>query len=351
MAFLIEENRCTSPTSSAHVNAVIGPTAAGKTQLLYLLAGLLKPAAGVVEYDGRNIADYDPETFTRFERDVLKQLAPFYSFGSRMGSHTAGELATNPGGLTAQLIKAEDRAHAQDPSVPDHVLAGTALPLGELDDGTKRFLTGAGLMHEPSVNTLGSAIAGLAHKDSLRHAGYDVLSMANPLIKVPGEYVTGQSFFKRGQMQDELTPNVGQMMADIGTRTGLRESDAGPVKFPGSNALEMALQVSPFARLASTGRSLTDTRKGIPEKVINTLTGARLTDVSPKSQQYTLINRAQKLAKESGAKAREDVYFSKSDLEALDKSNPKLAARQRELQLLLKQIRPKAKKRPSTKGK
>jgi ATP-binding cassette, subfamily B, bacterial len=44
---------------------VIGPTAAGKTQLLYLLAGLLRPASGVVEYDGRNIADYDPETLHR----------------------------------------------------------------------------------------------------------------------------------------------------------------------------------------------------------------------------------------------------------------------------------------------
>jgi ATP-binding cassette subfamily B protein len=42
--------------------AVIGPTAAGKTQLLYLLIGLLKPASGVVQYDGRNIEDYDPET-------------------------------------------------------------------------------------------------------------------------------------------------------------------------------------------------------------------------------------------------------------------------------------------------
>ncbi|MEO8259702.1 MAG: ABC transporter ATP-binding protein [Acidobacteriota bacterium] len=42
--------------------AVIGPTAAGKTQLLYLLVGLLKPASGIVEYDGRNIEDYDPMT-------------------------------------------------------------------------------------------------------------------------------------------------------------------------------------------------------------------------------------------------------------------------------------------------
>ena len=39
--------------------AVIGPTAAGKTQLLYLLTGLLKPTSGTVEFDGRPIDDYD----------------------------------------------------------------------------------------------------------------------------------------------------------------------------------------------------------------------------------------------------------------------------------------------------
>ncbi len=39
--------------------AVIGPTAAGKTQLLYLMTGLLKPASGSVEYDGKNIDEYD----------------------------------------------------------------------------------------------------------------------------------------------------------------------------------------------------------------------------------------------------------------------------------------------------
>jgi ATP-binding cassette subfamily B protein len=41
--------------------AVIGPTAAGKTQLLYLLTGLLEPAAGSIDYDGRDIAAYDAE--------------------------------------------------------------------------------------------------------------------------------------------------------------------------------------------------------------------------------------------------------------------------------------------------
>ncbi len=43
--------------------AVIGPTAAGKTQLLYLLTGLIKPAEGMVEFDGENIEKYNKENF------------------------------------------------------------------------------------------------------------------------------------------------------------------------------------------------------------------------------------------------------------------------------------------------
>ena len=43
--------------------AVIGPTAAGKTQLLYLLTGLTKPAEGMVEFDGENIEKFNKENF------------------------------------------------------------------------------------------------------------------------------------------------------------------------------------------------------------------------------------------------------------------------------------------------
>src|SRR5262249_25767365 len=42
--------------------AIIGPTAAGKTQLLYLLTGLLKPASGAVEYDCRSIEEYEKQS-------------------------------------------------------------------------------------------------------------------------------------------------------------------------------------------------------------------------------------------------------------------------------------------------
>lgn len=43
--------------------AVIGPTAAGKTQLLYLLAGLIKPASGTIKFDGEEIGRYNSEAF------------------------------------------------------------------------------------------------------------------------------------------------------------------------------------------------------------------------------------------------------------------------------------------------
>lgn len=43
--------------------AVIGPTAAGKTQLLYLLTGLIKPANGSVLFDGHPIESYNSEAF------------------------------------------------------------------------------------------------------------------------------------------------------------------------------------------------------------------------------------------------------------------------------------------------
>ena len=43
--------------------AIIGPTAAGKTQLLYLLTGLISADEGTVEFDGSNISAYFKETF------------------------------------------------------------------------------------------------------------------------------------------------------------------------------------------------------------------------------------------------------------------------------------------------
>ncbi|MEO8712857.1 MAG: ABC transporter ATP-binding protein [Parafilimonas sp.] len=43
--------------------AVIGPTAAGKTQLLHLLTGLIKPTSGTIKFDGEPVEKYNREAF------------------------------------------------------------------------------------------------------------------------------------------------------------------------------------------------------------------------------------------------------------------------------------------------
>ena len=57
--------------------AIIGPTAAGKTQLLYLLIGLLKPSSGVVTYDGEPIDSYDKESLHRYVGFVFQDSVIF----------------------------------------------------------------------------------------------------------------------------------------------------------------------------------------------------------------------------------------------------------------------------------
>ena len=43
--------------------AIIGPTAAGKSQLLYLLTGLIKPNEGILEFDGVDINEFNKAAF------------------------------------------------------------------------------------------------------------------------------------------------------------------------------------------------------------------------------------------------------------------------------------------------
>jgi ATP-binding cassette, subfamily B, bacterial len=59
--------------------AIIGPTAAGKTQILNLLIGLIQPTNGVISYDGLPVDQYDPESLHKqvglvFQDSVLFNL-------------------------------------------------------------------------------------------------------------------------------------------------------------------------------------------------------------------------------------------------------------------------------------
>jgi ABC-type cobalamin/Fe3+-siderophores transport system ATPase subunit len=56
---------CTFRIGSGEVVAVVGPNGAGKSTLLRVLAGLLRPAAGTVALDGRDVSTLSRSTVAR----------------------------------------------------------------------------------------------------------------------------------------------------------------------------------------------------------------------------------------------------------------------------------------------
>jgi ATP-binding cassette subfamily B protein len=57
--------------------AIIGPTAAGKSQLLYIIKNLISPNSGSIELDGVNIEDYYKEDFNRQTGIVFQESVIF----------------------------------------------------------------------------------------------------------------------------------------------------------------------------------------------------------------------------------------------------------------------------------
>ena len=83
--------------------AIVGPTAAGKSQLLYVMTGLLAPTSGQVLYDGRPIDDYT--------RDSLYAQIAFVFQDSQLFNLTLREnIAFNAKVDQAQLKKAIETA-------------------------------------------------------------------------------------------------------------------------------------------------------------------------------------------------------------------------------------------------
>lgn len=127
--------------------AIIGPTAAGKTQLLYVLTGLLPPTSGTVLYDGHPISAYTSEAFYRrlglvFQDSILFNLS------------LRENIAFSPLATNESLQRAIDTAELNDlvqslPQGLDTIVSerGTSLSGGQ----KQRLMLARALAINPSV--------------------------------------------------------------------------------------------------------------------------------------------------------------------------------------------------------
>jgi ATP-binding cassette subfamily B protein len=88
-------------------NAIIGPTAAVKSQLFYLLTTLIKPTEGAILYDGINIADYSRDA-------LLKQIGLVFQDSIIFNMTLRENIAFNSEVTEKDLQKAIDTAELND---------------------------------------------------------------------------------------------------------------------------------------------------------------------------------------------------------------------------------------------
>ena len=87
--------------------AIIGPTAAGKTQLLYLMTGLLAPTSGAVLYDGKPLGDYA-------RAGLYGQIGFVFQDSALFNLSLRENIAFNADVDDAKLAKAIETAELQD---------------------------------------------------------------------------------------------------------------------------------------------------------------------------------------------------------------------------------------------
>jgi hypothetical protein len=249
--------------------------------------------------------NYSGGALSPFENTVMKRIIPFYVFSRNSLPWAIERLIEKPSGGLGQTLRALNRAHKPEDMAPEYIGETASVPLGDLPDGSRRYLTGVGLNFEDPAQFA---------TPSLKSAGLEVLSRMNPILKAPLEYATGQSFFQKGPKGgrdiEDLDPLLGRTLSNIGELTGLKKSKE-PVRYPGSGVLEHMISNSPLTGFGTAVRTLTDPRKSPIDKFFNLGTGLRLTDVSPASQDKELRNRINRAEKQLGAKTYIDTYVPK----------------------------------------
>jgi branched-chain amino acid transport system ATP-binding protein len=148
------------------IHALIGPNGAGKTTLVNLLSGELRPSAGSILFEGREIAGRRPYRIAR------RGIARSYQRVNLFADFSAFEncrLAAQARGRSSLIPARAKRAHAEraEQALVLVGLAATHRLAGALSHGERRQLEIAvALSTAPKVLLLDEPLAGLGHEES-----------------------------------------------------------------------------------------------------------------------------------------------------------------------------------------
>ena len=109
---------------------------------------------------------------------------------------------------------------------------------------------------------------------------------------------------------------MGRTLANISDlMTGQRTGQVGPL---GSQTFEHLMLNSPFSRVLTTGRTLTDPRKGLLGTALNLGTGFRVSDLPPRTQEAMLREAAEEaILGIPGGKTFRNVYLPEEVIDTM----------------------------------
>jgi len=260
--------------------------------------------------DKVNKIQVDYTNLSATERKI-RNFIPFYTFSSRNLPTALEELVTNPGGPMGQTVRVINKARDEDANIPDHIAATAAIPFGTKSDGSNSYFTGFGLAFEDALNLANGPLRGNV-TESLR----EVAGRSNPIAKATVENMFGRSLFfdgpGGGRELETLDPNLGRTRDNLLQMLTGEATEGQSKPLLGSNALEQIVANSPFARAATTARTLTDARKWErpTDLIMNLGTGMRVNDVSPAAQDSVYRARLAEAIKAMGGRTYSRPYFS-----------------------------------------
>jgi branched-chain amino acid transport system ATP-binding protein len=164
---------------------IIGPNGAGKTTLLNLLSGVIKPTAGTIEFDGRDITTLAPHRFVAVGISRTFQNLALFQTGSvldniRVGFHSRIRSSVLASAVFLPAVGHEERALRQEAEQLAS-LVGLAdallLPVGTLSYGQrKRVELARALASKPRLLLLDELISGmnLQEKHNIADCIFDV---------------------------------------------------------------------------------------------------------------------------------------------------------------------------------
>jgi hypothetical protein len=296
----------------------------------------------------------DYSSLTKFERNFLRRIFPWYSYNSRILKYVATDLFENPGGMYAQFgMRLPEKMQQSDEEqyVPqaireklginlerlagEHPLSQAAVSMltPKKNDSTP-FLVDIDLPGADAINLFSPRFdPQTGYMDpflTMKETGKSLLQQTSPLFKVPFQMMTGTDIgTKRDLSEMDTTPQVLLRAAGLAREGDYIDRTA--------NQISPLLDFIPFMpRTGQTLRRLTDSERipdfstRLAQTAFNTFTGLKVQNVTDEARMQDARAKIEELL-QPYSRSFEQRYIPKEQIPFLDPEVARLYLLDRQL--------------------